>query len=92
MTTAVILAHDNQKKPKNLVPSHILENSESAFFWDTLYQAGMIENHSTKMKKYECKQSHKGPVATKTGKMEQQGLGVTSPQTTSQGWAPVVPG
>ena len=57
-----------------------------------IYQAGMIENHSTKMKKYECKQSHKGPVATKTGKMEQQGLGVTSPQTTSQGWAPVVPG
>ena len=38
------------------------------------------------------KQSHKGPLATKTGKMEQQGLGVTSPQSTSQGWAPVVPG
>ena len=81
-----------QNNQKNWSPHISLKILKVRFFWDTLYQAGMIENHSTKMKKYECKQSHKGPVATKTGKMEQQGLGVTSPQTTSQGWAPVVPG
>ena len=57
-----------------------------------IYQAGMIENHRTKIKKMNVRKSDKGPLATKTGKMEQQGLGVTSPQTTSQGWAPVVPG